>query len=85
MQRTDWKNQIDRQIHRQKIYFIFGTKAETCRTTSFGEHSLPVLLPSCKQRIAPETTQVWYIVIRTSLRKKEEIILTFIVVKLIQI
>jgi len=34
-------------------YTTFGSKAGFCRTTSFGEHSLPVLLPSYKQRNAP--------------------------------
>jgi len=34
-------------------YITFGSKAESRRTTSFGEHSLPVLLPSYKQRNAP--------------------------------
>ena len=34
-------------------YTTFFPKAESCRTSSFGEHSLPVLLPSHKQRKAP--------------------------------
>ena len=52
---TDWKNQIDRQIHHLKFtsYTSFVSKAESCRTSSFGEHSLPVLLPSHKQRNGP--------------------------------
>ena len=31
----------------------FVSKAKFCRTSSFGEHSLPVLLPSHKQRNGP--------------------------------
>jgi len=34
-------------------YTTFFSKAEYCRTSSFGEHSLAVLLPSHKQRNAP--------------------------------